>query len=549
MTGTPVEQDFRTAGLAHVLAASALYAGVLCAAAVWIARRMGAGRSVQVAVALALGGAYACVAGLRTSMLRCLLVFAGGSASALAGRRRDPLASLGLAVAAIIVVSPSAATDLGLAIGVLAVTGLCLFGGLARAWAGVILPSWAQRLAPGLTAATVVQLSVLPVTAAAFGIVPLLAPLSAVLVVPVACAAMLIGLAGALGSASLGVLAEPALRVAAGLFSACARVAGFIASRPGAAVPVASMGAATGAAFVVACMAAWASWPQPLRARRARAGAAVALLALAAYVAGPPVGAGAGIVVTDVGQGDAILVRDGGATMLVDTGPSPGALRAAMARQGVRRIDCVVLTHAHADHVGGLPGLAGIATVGWVGVPDVAQADAFAAQTRTATRLTPPRADRLRVLRAGDGWRLGAIEVRVLWPARADSTLSANDTSVVLLLRRGALAVLLTGDAESRAQEGVLAEGVVPPLDVLKVAHHGSVNGCDEVTLRAWAPRLALISVGAGNDFGHPAPSTLRVLETLGVRVHRTDLEGDLTRLAFRRAGLPLLAWRLSRRV
>lgn len=528
IAGTPVEQDFRVAGLAHVRAASALYVGVLCAVVLWAVRRAGAPRWAQVSLALALGIAYACASGIRASMVRCLLAFAGASAAALVGRRRDPLATLGLAIAGMIVVSPPAATDLGLAIGVLAVVGLCLFGGLARRWVATVLPDRMARMAPALAAAAVVQVSVLPATAGAFGILPLLAPASAVAVVPLACAALPVGLAGAAGCLIWPAIALPALRLAAGMLAACAGTAAFIASRPGAAVPLGAMGPAASVAFAAAAFGVWAWWPQPSRRRSARWIAALAALVLAFYVVGPPVRGGAEVVVMDVGQGDAILVRDGAATMLVDTGPDLGVLRAALARQGVRRVDCVVLTHAHADHTGGLPGLAGVATVGWVGTPEVATPDAFAGPARAAERLTPPRSDRMRVLKAGDSWRLGATDVRVLWPQRADPTLSPNDTSVVLLLRRGAFAILLTGDGESHAQEGVLAQGVVPRLDVLKVAHHGSSNGCVDSPLQAWAPRLALVSVGVGNDFGHPAPSTLRRLAEMGATIHRTDLEGDL---------------------
>jgi competence protein ComEC len=529
VAGTPLEGDFRVAGLAHVLAASALYAGVLCLSVRRLARAFGLRPASQSLLAVCCGCAYAVSAGMTSSMLRGLAMFAFASIAGLASRRRDSLASVGLVVAGMLVVSPVAAFDLGLALGACVVCGLAVFGPLARSWTAALLPDALASAASPLSAAVVAQLSALPLAAGAFGMVSLVGPVSILATLPLLSVGLLVGVA-AVGTDFLAPRPIPALIFAAEtLFGAAARVAGVFAALPGAALPLSAMSAGAGVASAGAAVLLWARWPLPRRRRRLRR-VAVALAAALLFPLHPPLSspAEAKLVVMDVGQGDAILYRDGDAAMLVDCGPKTTVLRAALARQGVRHLDCVVLTHIHADHVGGMDGLTGVVTVGWVAGPTVAAPNDFAKQRALAARLSPPRSDRWRTLSAGDTWTIGRTRVRVLWPEGPDATLSPNDTSVILALQRGTFTAMLTGDAEARPQQRLVELGEVSHVDVLKEAHHGSVNGLFEASLAGWSPRVALISVGAHNDFGHPAARTLRALAAAGAEVHRTDLEGDL---------------------
>jgi competence protein ComEC len=528
VAGSAAEQDFRATGLGHVLAASALYVGLVYAAARTAVRRSGMGPRWQLALGLGVALAYACVGGSRASMVRGLLVCAVSGAASLSGRRHDALSSAALAVTFILAEAPAAAFDLGLALGVAVVAGLAVFGRLARAWVTAVLPDALRTAAPALSSAVVAQLSALPLVAGTFGMVSLLGPVSVIVVVPLLALALLAGVSGAVTALVVPRLAPVALGASYGVFAAAAAAAHVLASVPGSAVALGPFSAPAASGFVAAAASVWLLWPQPKKRRRARWASVLLAALIAARLAPLPV-SGARLVVMDVGQGDAILVRDGGATMLVDCGPNPAALRAALARQKVRRVDCVVLTHAHADHTGGLPGLAGVTTVGWVGSPETASAEDFAKERGQAARLSPRDPKRWRTLTAGATWSVGPTRVTVLWPERADATLSANDTSVILLLERGGFRALLLGDAEERPQQRLLDECAVPQLDVLKVAHHGSVNGSHEAALAAWAPKVALISVGAGNDFGHPAQRTLRALASVGALTRRTDREGDLT--------------------
>jgi hypothetical protein len=136
----------------------------------------------------------------------------------------------------------------------------------------------------------------------------------------------------------------------------------------------------------------------------------------------------------------------------------------------------------------------------------------------------------IRVLAAGDSWRVGSTVVRVLWPpAESVGDLSTNDTSVVLQLERGAFDAVLTGDAEERAQLGMLESGLVEKIELLKVPHHGSSNGLTAEALAVWSPAVAVISVGEGNSFGHPSVSVLEMLDDSGALCLRTDRVGDIT--------------------
>jgi competence protein ComEC len=322
----------------------------------------------------------------------------------------------------------------------------------------------------------------------------------------------------------------------AGLLLVMARAAAAI---PGAAVelprPAALPLAALAAAVPVG--AAWLRRParetRPRRWRRARR--PVVLGALAGLTVlllvwqrggGPAWPSSATLTVLDVGQGEAVLLRaPDGSAALVDAGPPGDAapVLAALRRAGVRRLSALVLTHGSLDHVGGAAAVLGRLPVGVLVRPPLPD---MPAAVRAALEAARARGIPVRPLAAGDDAAVGAWRLRALWPVRpVPAGVDPNLECLVLVASAGPLRALLPADAEG----GVLGRLAIPPVGVLVVSHHGSRDSALPALLRRLHPAVALISVGAGNSYGHPAASTLAALQAAGARVLRTDRSGDLS--------------------
>ena len=519
---TPTAEEFRVLGLSHLVAVSGTHLALACGSVALLGRLAGLSRRALLVATVAAGCGYAIVTGLPYSALRSLLMLCVGGSAVVFGRRPDGIASLAAAVAAVLTIEPWSVFDLGFQLSVLAVGGLLLFGGLATEWAALGMSGAARWIGQTVALTCVAQAFTVPVVAGTFGMFSVVAPLANVYAAPLVSVGLCLGLAAAVSGEVVPVAGSILMKVAAAVLGSAAWVSHHLATLPGAAIALGPSPALV-ALPVGGVVCAWVLWPRPRhRAQARRASAALAAVALVLIV-GPSPARDPGAVVLDVGQGDAILVRDGGRAMLVDVGPDPTILRMALARTGVRRLDVVVLTHAHADHTGGAEGLSGVTSVGWVGVPCVgppcvSEDDIWLGPD------TPVRA-----LAAGDSWEVGDMAVTVLWPAAKPAReLSTNDTSVVLHVSAGDLDLVLTGDAESEAQRGMIERGALSPVEVLKVPHHGSSNGLTAEALAKWDPDVALVSVGEGNRFGHPSPSTMDLLGDHGIRVMRTDQSGDL---------------------
>jgi len=284
------------------------------------------------------------------------------------------------------------------------------------------------------------------------------------------------------------------------------------------------------------------------RRRRAMAVLCVALLALAALIVACPFPARLErgrleVTVLDVGQGDSIFVAfPDGRTMLVDGGGLPGSAFIRGVRPGIdvgedvvspylwsrglKRVDVVLLTHAHQDHLGGLPAVLRNFRVGelWVG-RDV-QSAAYSALLAEAGARGVRVVHRLR----GDSFDWAGVRGTVLWPDSDAAVRAANNNdSVVLRLAEGDESVLLAGDIERAVERGLVSDRQTLSADFLKVPHHGSKTSTTAPFLDAVHPRFAAVSVGEANGFGQPSPEIVDRISVEGARLLRTDRDGAIT--------------------
>jgi competence protein ComEC len=231
----------------------------------------------------------------------------------------------------------------------------------------------------------------------------------------------------------------------------------------------------------------------------------------------------------DVGQGDAtVLAVAPGSAIVVDAGPDPGRVDGCLRQLGITRVPLLVLTHFHADHVTGLPGVLHGRSVGAIETTTLAEpAPEAASVLHTAAAAGIPVVP----VTPGERRSTGPLIWQVVWPRAGPGPLTEepNDSSVTLLVTvEHGPTLLLPGDLEPAAQRALLrGEPALPAVDVLKVAHHGSAHQ-DPLLLRTLRPRLALISCGTDNPYGHPAPRTVRALQAQGATVLRTDTEGEI---------------------
>lgn len=244
------------------------------------------------------------------------------------------------------------------------------------------------------------------------------------------------------------------------------------------------------------------------------------------YGAGRPIDGQLEIHVIDVGQGDSILLRSGDQTMLVDTGlrESGDEVSAYLQAQGIRRLDRLLITHDHSDHSGGLRRVLKDIDTDVLMLYDGGDREGG---YLLAGELAGDSDCDVAFVEKGQQFPLGEAVVKVVFPHAGYDSDDLNDESVVLLVECAGKRVLLTGDSTAAAE--LLYTEDLPGIDVLKVAHHGSGGSSSEELLRAIAPRVALISCGLNNDYGHPHQRVMGTLEDLECAVYRTDRQGTLT--------------------
>ena len=540
-----LDEAFKETDLAHTLAVSGSNLTILLALLIGppglaqlVERRGLAPRlGISLRATAILGGVltlgFVVVCRPDPSVLRAAACGAVALLALATGRRRSLIPALATAVLLLVLYDPWLSRSYGFLLSVLA-TGALLT--LAPRWCETLRRHRVPpRLAEALAAAAAAQALCAPVVAVLSARVSLVAVPCNLL------AELAVAPATVLGFAALAT-APVVMPVAKVLAWGASWPAGWIAdvARTGAAQPGGGVdwpGSWTGALLLAVAVAVLVLVGRRLLKHPWLCGVCGLLLLLVVVEPAPLTRVITGwpppgwrFAMCDVGQGDATVLAAGkGTGVVVDAGPDPKLIDQCLRTLGITRIPLVVLTHFHADHVAGLPGVLRGRSVGAI---ETTSFEEPADQAEFVRRAAAERHIPITRAVAGEQRRAGPLSWQVLWPPPqpAPDQDGPNDASVTLLVRTAGLRLLLLGDLEPPAQQELLrspAAALLGGVDVLKVAHHGSAYQ-DPDLMRRVAPRLALISCGADNPYGHPAPSTVAALRAMGAVVLRTDLDGAL---------------------
>jgi len=528
----PVIDDFRTAGMAYLLAVGGYHFMIVCGALLWLLRRFIGPRLSAVLTGLVLLAFFE-VAGPKPSVLRAALMVGVGLLALATGRRRSTSSALAATILVLLLWQPEFSGNVQFALSVLATMAMVL---LAKPTAEALR----RRGVPGgfaelIAIALVAHLMTAPLVAASYGQFSLAAVGANVLAEPAFVPVMVLGV--------LAMACSPLSPPAAGFIAHLAQwpadwligVAHHAAQLPAAALPWPTgwLGGVALAALIITVVIA-------MRSRRFRvltiavlAGVLVVVIPVRMIAPGwPP--AGWAMVDCDVGQGDgeALATSQPDRAVVVDTGPDEDAIDGCLSRLNITQIPMVILSHLHADHVGGLAAVLRGRAVGAVAVgPSRVPAWAWAqVKQETAAAHVP-----LVELSPGQHLQWPGLAIDVIGPPAAESWPTGDDpsgtvvnnASLVLRAQTTAGSVLLTGDVELAAQADLLDAGTNLTADILKIPHHGSRYSAPSF-LDAVHARVAVASVGLGNPYGHPSPLTLNRLTADGALVLRTDHDGDV---------------------
>jgi competence protein ComEC len=511
---------FRSSGLYHLLAVSGQNVAFVAGGVLLVAWLLGISRLAAEVGALAAIVAYVMAVGWQPSVVRAGVAGALASLAWLASRPRDRWYFLLLGAALLLAWNPYTLGEPGFQLSFAAVAAIFIaVPRIAPSLEGYPVP---RPLVGVVAVSSACGLATAPILLLQFGSVPVYAIASNAL----AAAAVPLCFGLALVTALLDHLLPPAAVAAAWVngwlaayIAACARLVGAL---PGAEVTseiaVALVAVLVGLAVVAVRLPAWR-----------RPGFVVLVGVVVVVLVGwtlqspsaPPPPNGFRLTALDVGQGDSLLLQVREGAVLIDQGPPEAEVDDQLVRLGVRRLALLVLTHPQRDHVGGAAEVLQRLQVDRVLDPRLPNDS-----PEQAAALAEARERGVPVVQARTGltFRLGELRLRILWPDRPGAIgEDANLRATVILASYGKVDAFLSADAESP----VTLPLNPPPVEIFKVAHHGSADDGLRQLLELTKPRVAIVSCGRGNDYGHPTPSTMATLDAApALDVFRTDLDG-----------------------
>ena len=509
--------DMRRSGLAHLVAVSGANFAIVSAFVLWIMQffirsirwRLGA-TAIFLASFIALVRPSPSV--LRAAAMAAVLLIAKGSK-----RPSDSLPALGFAIAAVVIADPWQARDAGFALSVLATAGLLLFAPRIVAWLSKYIPKLiSEALAPPIAATIFCS----PVLIAISGYLAPMSVIANLLAAPAVAPITIVGFISALVSP----IAPFVTRI---LIYVIHFPAAFIAwiAQWASQFPVVQMSSAI---LLGSLVLLW--FARTLLQAHWKKYVAIALcfVLFFTWITRWP-GSDWSVANCDIGQGDSSVINLGNhQAIVIDVGPDAALEDACLKALGIKEIPLLILSHFHADHVEGLPGLLKRRSVGQVWVSNNTNPEFESARVQSWLKGVP-----ISVVTRGMQSTVSNVSIKVLWPLTTTQQFASNpgdgsainNSSIAVMITSPDFSFFAAGDLEPPVQEILRAD--ITPVDIYKVCHHGSKYQ-DPEFMSLLSPAIAMISVGAGNTYGHPAPQTVAALTRLGARVVRTDTDGAI---------------------
>lgn len=528
-----VQDDFKATGLTHILAVSGLNVGALVLICFFVTRLF----RLKPVFSYSLTGLiivfYTFLTQCQPSVLRASIMALVGMGGFLLGRRRDLVSAISAAALILLIYDPFLLYNVSFQLS-FAATYTIIFVTPILDNKLEVEPKW---LKTAISVALAAQLGVAPILIYYFNQISLISILANVLVVPANAPVLALGIAGGLAGLVSRWLAGPIYLAAEVVLAYMITTAHMLAGVPGSSLMLERPSFVLLGGYYLALVAALLFWAKRPKWRMSLGLLAIAFLLPLVTVVWGRVGSTIisdklKVTFLDVGQGDSTLLQTAeGQTVLIDGGDNPTKLKSLLDRNGVQKIDVVVLTHPHFDHVGGLVDVVKKYPVGLV--LDSGQPHTSATYIKFLKAIDKSKIS-YKLARRGHQFELGKVRIEVLHPPPefiTGTTSDLNNNSAVSRITYEQVAFLFTGDVEQEGETSILSSDQAGKLkaDVLKVPHHGSLNAGHLAFLRAVKPEIAVISVGKGNMYGHPSGKTIAKLKSLGVKVYRTDESGSVT--------------------
>lgn len=531
-SGIPREsvREFAATGIIHILSVSGSHIALVAGAMHWLG--WAAGLSPRAASALAAWAIvfYAALAGLSPPVVRSVAMGLIALIAAVLGRERDAANALGITAAGMLAIQPALLQDISFQLSFGGTAGLVLLYNKTQEKLQ-FLPDWLVR---PIAATAAAQLGILPILAWYFNSIPLISFAANLIVVPAIEITVVLGLLGGFTAFLFPVVGQVMLAGCSLILSAGNHLNSLLAMLP-LAVYLPPLNAAASVFYygillwLYGYLPILPSFSFLLRRQFTKLVCAIAFIFLIVFMGAfwpKPMS----VHFIDVGQGDATLVMTpGGRAVLIDAGGSRNdafdvgerVVYPYLRRVGVRQLDYLILTHGHQDHAGGAAAVAASVKVRHLLLPTEER-------TPAVEKLLLRQAFAVIPSYSGQSIILDGVEFSLLRPELSAAKRSINETSLVVEVQYGVHSFLITGDLEGHSEQQLLSQGLMPQT-VLKVGHHGAKSSSSSDFLAAVSPRYAVISVGAGNGYGHPHPETLKRLSAEGSIVFRTDKHGAIT--------------------